>query len=307
MRTITVDKSAGWISQARRRLLDLRHESCAWGDRIGGVARVEPTVWSALGLLATGDEDDEAWRAASRWLSSLQQSDGAVGIDSTHAHPGWTTALAIIHWSARAGFASNQRRASEWLLRREGKRHESGALRGVMGHNPALTGWPWVEGTDPWLEPTALAVLALARAGLAGHKRVAQGRELINDRAIAGEGWNYGNNSVFGTRLRSQPEPTGLALLALRASGGARSPIDRKVADALRYLEGELPAIRAAASLSWGLMGLDAWGRRPRDADRWLEESAARLVDRAEASARLGLLLMAAGRWFERGDTEHDS
>ena len=54
----------------------------------------------------------------------------------------------------------------------------------MLGHDPTLTGWPWVGGTHSWVEPTSLAVLALRREGLGKHPRVEEGLKVIRDRAI---------------------------------------------------------------------------------------------------------------------------
>ncbi len=139
---------------------------------------------------------------------------------------------------------------------------------GVIGHNAASIGWPWVEETHSWLEPTALAVLALCREGLADHPRVKSGVDLILDRALKGGGWNYGNSSVFGRDLRPQPGPTGLALLALKARG--EDPHEAEAA--VDYLRSTLPGLKAGVSLGWGILGLRAHGACPREAESWLAE-----------------------------------
>jgi hypothetical protein len=164
------------------------------------------------------------------------------------------------------------------------------AQDGAIGHDPTIPGWSWVDGTASWLEPTALAVLALRRAGRDDHPRARDGRRLILDRALPAGGWNYGNTTVFGTELRPQPGPTGLALLAL-AGPGDRPPA---VARALRYLADELPTTRSALALGWGLMGLRAWGEWPDGASAWLAESSHRNLDRPDAAPRLAYLLLAS-------------
>ena len=90
----------------------------------------------------------------------------------------------------------------------------------TVGHDTAIVGWPWVADTHSWLEPTAVAILALRREGKVDHPRVREGLRLIRDRAIPTGGWNYGNNIAFGRDLRPQPAPTGIALLALAGIEG---------------------------------------------------------------------------------------
>ena len=136
-----------------------------------------------------------------------------------------------------------------------------------------------------------MAVLALRREGEGEHPRVREGIRLIADRAIAGGGWNYGNRAVFGRDLRPQPAPTGLALLAIREAKAAGMTATR----GLDYLRRELPTIRSAASLGWGLLALRAWDAGPSEADAWLAEAAGRVIDRPDAATKLAFLLLASG------------
>ncbi len=147
--------------------------------------------------------------------------------------------------------------------------------------------------THSWLEPTALAILALGRSGLGKHPRVHEGLRLLRDRALPSGGWNFGNKATFGRELRPQPAPTGLALLTLAMTPGEpRSPlVDR----AIRYLNATLPRLRAAMSLGWGLLGLRAWCAVPGDADRWLVKAYHHALGRPDTAPRLAHLLLAAG------------
>jgi hypothetical protein len=154
-----------------------------------------------------------------------------------------------------------------------------------------LVGWPWVDGTHSWLEPTATAVLALRVVGLGSHPRSVEGLRLIRDRAIDSGGWNYGNKSAFGHALRPQPAPTGMCLLALPREDARTEAVDR----AIRYLHETLPGIRACASLGWGLLGLRAWNAAPVEADRWLAEAFQHASGRPDAAPKLALLLLAGG------------
>lgn len=282
----------GWIDRARRTLVALAVED-AWGYRRSGPAAVEATVLAALGLLAT-DRDGEslplATRAAGR-LAGLQRRDGSLGITASLPTPGWATPFASILWQALGSHRDARRRAADWLV---GERVDTpprpAEARPIVGHDTSIPGWPWVEGTHSWVEPTAFALLALAREGLAGHPRAGEGVRVLRDRAIASGGWNYGNATVFGRPLRPQPAPTGLVLLAL-----ARSPQDRGIVEpALDYLRGALPTIRASSSLAWGLLGLRAWGADPPGWPDWLAESAAEAIPRDDAAPRLGLILLAS-------------
>jgi hypothetical protein len=149
-----------------------------------------------------------------------------------------------------------------------------------------------VDNTHSWLEPTALAVLALRRAGKGSAARTRDGQSLIRDRAIRTGGWNYGNSAIFGADLRPQPAPTGLALLALVGAEDVDSPLVKLGCD---YLEAILPGTHAAQSLCFGTLALAAWQRRPGEADQWLIAARQSAARRSNAVSQLAYLLLAAG------------
>lgn len=262
----------GWIGDAAGSLLRLRGGADGWGYRPGDAPFVEPTALAALALRCVAGEAAprgcaEAATGAARWVARIQRPDGSVGLSGDLEAPKWPTAHAILLWSNVEGFESQRTRAAGWLERFRGKTFRR-LPDSPLGHDTSIVGWPWVEGTHPWVEPTAMAIIALARVGLVRSARVAEGARLLSDRALPSGGWNYGNSVLFRTVLRPQPGPTGLALLALaslRARGHAVGP-------ALDYLESVLPGIRSAQSLCWGILGLSAWGRRPPGAAGWLRD-----------------------------------
>jgi hypothetical protein len=208
--------------------------------------------------------------------------------------PGWATPHAMLLWTRLDGFEVRRRRARDWLVSvQDPPIVYSAKDRAAIGHDPNLVGWPWVAGTHSWLEPTAMAVIALCGEGCRDHPRVRRGLNLIDNRAIPGGGWNYGNNVVFGRVLRPQPGPTGMALLALAARGPRDCAV---VPPALDYLRQSLPAIRAAASVGWGVLGLRAYHACPPEAASWLEQAYERCTGRPDATIGLSLLLLAADR-----------
>ena len=286
-----------WVKRARRELIDRRSAAAAWGYRLGPTPAAEPTALSGLGLLATSDgvsaEADRTMSGESAgWLATLQRGDGSVPATPDPAMPGWATPHALLLWCGSASFETQRQRARDWLLARKGRPiPTTPENRGVLGHDATLIGWPWVDGTHSWLEPTALAILAVAREGLGHHPRVRQGVSLILDRAIPSGGWNYGNTSVFGRVLRPQPAPTGIALLAL-AGRADRSPASTNAVD---YLRATLPDLRAAVSLGWGVLGLRAQGACPAEAESWLAEAYEQCTGRPDATLGLAVLLLAAG------------
>jgi hypothetical protein len=244
----------------RGRLRGARGDAPAWGYRPGGPPAAEPTALAGLALAAhAGAQADPDAASAAAWLASRQREDGSIaaGTDAGRDAPGWPTALACVLWRATGAHADARARATAWLVRRRGETMPVTPDQ-IVGHDTSLPGWSWVEATHSFLEPTAWALLALrGEAGAAAAERVALGIRLIDDRAVADGGWNYGNTTVYGRALRAQPAPTGLALVALSACGAEA----RSVGPALAYLARVAPTLRAPVSLGWALLGLRAWGR----------------------------------------------
>ena len=285
-----------WHQQARRELIKQRRGSTGWSYRRNQVPSVEPTALACLALLASGDgqtsrSDVEISHESARWFKVIQRSDGSLPVSEGLPSPGWTTPYALLVWSALPAYKEAEKHAQTSLLGRKGDvgRREKNSEK-VIGHDPSLLGWPWAEGTHSWLEPTALSILALCRAGLADHPRTEAGVKLILDRALDGGGWNCGNKSVFGTELRAQPGPTGLALLAL-AAAGARSPV---VSRGLSYLGGLARDLHAPNSLGWGILGLRAHNASPDYAETRLARACSRCIGKADGAMGLALLLLAS-------------
>jgi len=280
-----------WVKSARGRLLELHGSGPGWGYREGGEPATEPTVLASLGLLASAPPNaiDSLAGSSALWLQSIQRPDGAVGISAHLQTPEWPTSYALLLWQAVGSSSAEVTRGCHWLLQHKGMTFPN-PKDGVLGHDTTIPGWSWVNDTYSWLEPTAMAVIALRRAGFADHPRVRLGVSLINDRVIPEGGWNFGNNVTFGTSLRPKPAPTGMALVALADGSEPTQGIERS----LDYLSRELVKVRSAESLGWGLVGLMAWGRLPADADEWLEESTHRVLSRPDAAMQLGCLLMAS-------------
>jgi hypothetical protein len=178
-------------------------------------------------------------------------------------------------------------RAVAWMLQTRG---EALPRTSELGHDTTLVGWPWVEDTHSWVEPTAMGVLALKAVGRGSHPRVQDAVRLLFDRLLPDGGCNYGNTLVMGQMLRPHLQPTGLAMLALAGEPDQTG----RIAKSLDYLAGELSPRTAAASLAYGLMGLAAHERFPAIAHSWLEAVSRRTLGREPAPYRLALIALAA-------------
>jgi hypothetical protein len=86
------------------------------------------------------------------------------------------------------------------------------------------------------------------------------------NRQLSSGGWNYGNTTVYGTELAPMPESTGLALSAL--SGLVKK---QDVSISINQLRDTAETLTTPFSLGWAILGLAAWGERPRNANTLID------------------------------------
>lgn len=258
------------------------------GYVVGGDSFSEPTALAALALLANDRHD--AASPALNWLATLQTTDGMLGLNHQEPWPHWPTSLALLAWIAadeQSKYTQQIQCAVDWLLSVEG---QPVPASDAIGHDVTIVGWPWVETTHSWMEPTAWAVLALRAAGYPDHPRVREGERLLVNRLLPAGGTNYGNTYVLGQELRPQVAPTGVTMLALAGTDAS----DPRVPASLAYLENTLGPAEAAISLSWGVLGLAAFDRAPHSAQAWLQNAAERTLAGGREPIRLAALALAA-------------
>jgi hypothetical protein len=278
-----------WIEKALGQLASLREPSGGWAYQPGNAVAVEPTVLASFALASENEPTQRATvKKAAQLLASMQQDNGAMGVTSNLPSPSWATPYGILLWAYLDSYESNRERAVTFLLAREGRKLPKSS---GPGHDTTLTGWPWVSGTHSWLEPTTLSILALAKAGHTDHPRVDEAVRLVHDRALSSGGWNHGNTVAFGTELRAQPGPTGLALLALASANNADPGAVERGSE---YLIRSLPKIRSPRAVGWGILGLSAWEMGLESTSELLEECYSR-IQRGPAPMDLALLILAAG------------
>ncbi|MEX2172663.1 MAG: hypothetical protein WD851_25315 [Pirellulales bacterium] len=261
------------------------------GYEAAGPLASEPTALAALALAGAG-----RFAAAARcadWLQELQHRDGSLGVMAGQPAPQWPTSLAILAWHQldRAADASDYSKpiacATKWALDSRGTTTER---KQQIGHDTALVGWSWAADTHSWLEPTAFFVLALKAVGQGEHPRTREAMRLLFDRLLPNGGCNYGNTIVLGQPLLPHIQPTGIAMWAL----GGEEVQDHRIGLSLDYLEQQLSERTATASLCYGLLGLSANCRRPREAESWLEAAYRREQQRGPSCYKLALIALAA-------------
>jgi hypothetical protein len=290
------DGAADWIEVARRDLTVLRGETVGWPYKTGSELAVEPTAFGSLALLTSASNDAEriaarrAAERAARWLVSVRNLDGSLGPTPTLKAPAWPTVPALLLWSVLEVEAEARTAALGYLFAERGKIDQVRINNDVVDHDTTIPGWPWVHDTHPWIEPTALTLIALRRAGQSTHPRFRDGVRLILDRAIVTGGWNYGNRRVFGADLRPHPGPTALAILATVGEPGS-AEIHRLAGN---HLLEELKTVRSPMSLAWGILALRALNREPRDSNAWLAEADRRIAARPDRALLRALLLLSS-------------
>jgi hypothetical protein len=228
--------------------------------------RPDATAWAVLALEAYPGNRDLTLPACWR-LAKSQLSDGRIPVIDGHPESYWPTALAVLAWKKVAGFERQVELALRFILNATGI-HRPKQKNAPIADDPSIKGWPWIENTYSWIEPTALSTLALKVCGFAGHNRVLEAKKMILDRQLSSGGWNYGNTRVFGTMLRPNPVCTGHALSALT---GLTEP--GHVELSLDYLHHEIEHVRTPLSLSWAIFGLAAWSEALPEARKWILDS----------------------------------
>jgi hypothetical protein len=237
---------------------------CGFANRPGGQYRPDATAWAVMSLQMCG-VTGQRLRAARQSLAASQQDDGRIVLSPDHLTAFWPTPLAVLAWHNSPEFSQFQSLAISFLLKTTGN-HFTRRADSPAGHDTAIRGWPWIEGTHSWVEPTSLAMIALRVTGNGKDNRVAEGAWLLLDRQLSRGGWNYGNTTVFGTELAAMPESTGLALSALSGL------VDKQdVSRSIIGLKDCVKTLTTPFSLGWAILGLSAWGERPRDANTMID------------------------------------
>ena len=196
----------------------------AWGYWPGQAPAGEPTVLAVL----SGQPPPMPWLV--------------------QAELGWAQLMVPLALSGRVEATDLVERCLAHIL---GHRGTGGETAGSFDGN--LPGWPWVQDTFSWVEPTAWAVRSLVRAGRGDHPRVQGGRALLADRQCADGGWNAGTPDILGQQLPGYLYLTGLVLTALPSGHPSVGP-------ALAFLEG-VETSPSDLNLAWSILGRASHGR----------------------------------------------
>jgi len=156
-----------------------------------------------------------------------------------------------------------EQRLKDWILGFEDasgrfSKEEVAIVAERYRYDASIQGWSWTPRTTAWVEPTALFIIALRRAGVAAsEKRIKSGVDLLLDRRVRSGGWNFGNPYSKSYELEASPMSTALALAGLGAAGVPES--QAAVGTGLRFLKAALGGDVSTASLAWALLALKSF------------------------------------------------
>lgn len=231
-----------------------------------GYYRPDETAWAVIALKAMGCHFNFVKKSQSM-LESSQLNDGRIILSKGCEEAFWPTALAVMAWENSQDYLEAKSLGIDFLLKNSGM-HWIKKKNSFTGHDSSIRGWPWIENTHSWVEPTSLVLLALEANGVRDNDRAREARRMLLDRQLRDGGWNYGNTTVFGRQLRAMPESTGLALNAL----AGKTPL-KNVKKSIEYLKSEIDRLKTPLSYSWAFLGLSAWGEMPKINRRSLIEN----------------------------------
>lgn len=279
-----VDEALGQV-EANRRPDGAR--TCA-ADFSTGDPATEPTALAAMALTAHGRDAT----APLDWLLANQRPDGGFAVSPAHDESTWVTAVAAIALLG-AGRRDAGEAAVNWLLNVPIYTLPV-TPNSPYGYDTSLPAWPWTPGDFSWVEPTALAMLAIQRSSHANDPRVAQGLRLLADRAAFDGndgGWNYGEPRVLGADLSPAVVPTALVILAARETEIDLTP-------GIAFLERRRDSMTSLFSLAWAanavaaLYGLNsAW--RDALARTWVATASSPTKDAGKGVLSTALALLA--------------
>lgn len=230
-----------------------------WGYQPRKASRLEPTCWALAGLHAAGALGPEAVSSARALFAAWRQPDGLL-IDAATLGEGRPN----LAFNGLAAWLLHQRRdlAADTLV--AGLLSALQTAKGITvadstinRQDGTLQGWPWIDGTFSWVEPTCWGLLALKAAGAndpiaAG--RIGEAERLLIDRSCPAGGWNYGNGNMLGQDLNPYVSTTALGLIAMRER--AEEPCVKR---SLALLKAERLSEPSAMALGLTLVALRMW------------------------------------------------
>lgn len=253
------------IDRCLREIVQRRNSAGGFSENQLSFCRPDTTSWAVLAL---AQYKDYAYAVESEGsaLAAYQHADGSIHMPGANDSY-WPTPLAVLAWSGIRQGVDRKNLALNFILNAVGT-HWPHDPNGIVGHDSAIRGWPWIRATHSFIDPTAMTLLALEINGYREHPRFQEGIQMILDRQLPHGGWNYGNTIIYGKELFPLIESSGIALTAL-----AGNVPKNRVVESIDYLMAAAETCRTPLSLGWALFGLGAWGEFPTSGCKWIEET----------------------------------
>jgi hypothetical protein len=255
------------LSLAVQYLIAAQDASGGWGYLPGHAPVVEPTAAAVLALRQQPEAQATIARAIG-WLRMAQHSDGSWGFAANDDESTWHTAWGVLAMQQCVEATDIAIRAGLAWLARLGDPSGAGddfspAASGLATSDPAALAWSWLPAEASWVEPTALAALALhgERADPNVAARLEAAARYFAQRRCQGGGWNVGNPVMFNTPLPARACQTAWVLLALSQIQPAQiQPED------LQAMRQDMLTDGGTRALAWGALALQALGESTEEA-----------------------------------------
>ena len=242
-------------------LIGQQDQSGGWGYRAGQRPVVEPTATVLLAIRDSISAQD-AFQNGIAWLIDCQNQDGGWGINERDMESGWQTAWALLS----LGFSDQHddviARGKEWLqsvgnykFRREDFQNQE---INTADDNTSLI-WPWLPDQGVWIEPTAMAVMALAddyATSKMVKPRIEAAIRYFHQYRTPTGGWDQGNAGELDTLVFPRAYQTALVLMALTRV----APQDILVVD-ITGLKQDIRYDQGVLAISAGLLALRTMGQ----------------------------------------------
>ena len=275
-----------YLSVRHEFLLSSQNADGGWGYFPGKNSWMEPTAYAILALHGVAGAESNV-SDARKLLRSWRQTDGSYRPSGQVQESTWVTALGLLLDSIDAERVNTP--TLEWLVDLRGSESRLAARLANFLHitdiklDLAHPGWPWFPGNSSWFEPTCQTLVALKKAASVHRSyrllsRIHEGEIMVLSRRCSDGGWNAGTPVALSYDLRSYPESTALALLALQGRNVQEFPQALEIAEGMHYKS------KSSLARAWLAIALRAYGRQP-----------AAPVDRFGALARR--LRIGSGTW----------
>jgi squalene cyclase len=201
-------------------LISAQNSDGGWGYFINQPSTVEATASSILSLSSFAEYDDTRERGLN-WLRDTQNSDGGWGIKQHDSQSGWQTSWALLALNSSSGDPQAIQAGVNWLRKFGFSSLEDNETNKLIQKqfniDTNLSGWTWQPGQASWIEPTAMALLALHQTAQISEEdqMILEAVQYLDDRRCQGGGWNFGNPVMFNKPLPSRIHHTALCIITL--------------------------------------------------------------------------------------------